>query len=268
MKIKLPQLLIIITIGFIAIGISSCKKDDLLPETVYGSVKFSFNHLYNTIPIKQDTTIYPDGVGNLFQVNEIQYFISDIKLYKSDGKKYTISAWREFQYVDLDIPSSLSWNTTDKIPIGSYDSITFTFGFSKEKNKSFMFVNAPEVNMFWPEFLGGGYHYMKFNLKWLDTTGFLRGFPLHLGIGQITDTSGTITGFVHNNFTVNLPQAKFAIKENGITEIPIQMNVENWFKNPHTVNLKTLPSDIMQNQNAMKMFCENGRNVFSVGLIK
>ena len=29
-----------------------------------------------------------------------------------------------------------------------------------------MFVNPPEVNMMWPDVLGGGYHYLMLNGKW------------------------------------------------------------------------------------------------------
>ena len=55
--------------------------------------------------------------------------------------------------------------------------------------------------MFWPEMLGGGYHYMKMNMIWSDTSA-LNPFNMHLGIGQIYSSLepnvDSITGFVPN----------------------------------------------------------------------
>ena len=42
------------------------------------------------------------------------------------------------------------------------------------------------------------------------------------------------------------------------------MNVENWFKNPHTYDHNYWGSHIMQKQDAMHMLKENGWNVFDM----
>lgn len=233
----------------------------------FGSLVLYFSHQVDNNPIDFDTIIYINEAGNEYMVNEIQYFISDVTLYKNGDKK-VINEWEDIHYVDSDIPETQEWNILDKIEIGEYDSIAFTFGINEEKNQSFMYVNPPERDMFWPEFLGGGYHYLKLNGKWKNLEGVIYPFDFHLGIGQIY--SGGITSidsieaFTQNYFTVSLPNSSFQVTENDTKEINLIMHVENWFKSPHTYDHNIWGSYIMQNQEAMQTAKENGKNVFSI----
>ena len=114
--------------------------------------------------------------------------------------------------LDTDLDETLEWKVYDHIPVGSYSGISFTFGIGEDKNHTLMYVNPPESLMFWPEFLGGGYHYMKLNGKWLDSNQQVSPFNFHLGIGQIYDSTGAITGFIHNNFNVIIPHSSCTMK--------------------------------------------------------
>jgi hypothetical protein len=42
------------------------------------------------------------------------------------------------------------------------------------------------------------------------------------------------------------------------------MNLESWFKGPHNWDFNGWGGDIMQNQAAMAVGCENGMDVFSL----
>jgi hypothetical protein len=108
-----------------------------------------------------------NAAGNQYEINEIRYFISDVQFHKSDGTVININDCTLAYYVDNTIPSTLTWNICDKLPIGTYDSISFRFGIISSKNQSYMFVNPPESNMAWTDILGGGYHYMQLNGKWV-----------------------------------------------------------------------------------------------------
>ena len=131
-----------------------------------------------------------------------------------------------------------------------------------------MFVNPPESFMFWPIYLGGGYHHMKLNGKWLDENQQISPFDFHLGIGQIYYSyPDSITGFVQNYFNVELPNSSFSLVKNQTKEIQIIMNIENWFKSPNTYNHDDWGGDIMQNKEAMFLACENGHDVFTAEFI-
>lgn len=245
--------------------IYSCHKDEEGgQEPSYGYIAMEFLHYADGSPLVTDTMMYVNEAGNPYLVNEIQYFISDLTLHRAGGGRVLIDDWKDMHYVDTDLPGTHGWDIPDKLPVGAYEKISFTFGIREEKNSSLMFVNPPESYMFWPEYLGGGYHYMKLNGKWLDKDGRISPFDFHLGIGQIYDTAGNITGFIHNAFEISFPGAAFTLAENETQHIQLTMNVENWFRNPNTYDHDEWGGDIMQKQEAMLLGCENGHDVFSV----
>ncbi len=246
--------------------VNACKKDE--EKTNSGKIVFEFKHRVDGDVLEVDRLNYTDYAGYKYLINEIQYFISKVKLYKSDGTVNEINEWKSIHYVDTDIEDTQKWEVFDEIIPGLYDSISFVFGIDSASNESYMYANPPENNMFWPDNLGGGYHYLKCNGKYQDPpTLRLLPFNMHLGIGQIyaTDTINVnqITGFIHNYFTVSLPGSSFEIKNEETKLFSIVMNIEQWFKDPHVYDHKEYGSYIMQTQEAMNIVKENGHNVFS-----
>jgi len=249
--------------------ISSCKKDnDSDPAKTSGKIIFSIEHKVGGQFLKENELIYINAAENEYLITEVKYFISDITFYHSYGSRKVIGEWKDIYYVDENITETKTIRFYDDIPTGIYDSITFIFGISEEKNKSFMFVNPPEVNMFWPEVLGGGYHYMMINGKWKDTADVIQPFNFHLGIGQLyygsTYDVDSIYAFVQNYFTVHLPGSAFTMNDQDTIEFRLSMNVEKWFENPHIFDFNYWGGAIMQNQQAMQTAKENGWNVFSI----
>lgn len=270
----MKNLLIWIVWGAI-IMMCACKGEEPEPEpTDHGKIIFTFLHRVDGDPLVIDTMIYTNAASNHFLITEVQYFISDVTLYQSDGSEFLIDDWTDIHYVDNDIPATMTWDVFDKIPPGSYDSISFMFGISQEKNISLMFVNPPERDMFWPDVLGGGYHYLKLNGKWLND-GMTQDepFEFHLGIGQIysgdTINVNDITGFVHNSFRVTLPGSSFQMAAGDTIYLALSMNIEQWFTDPNTIDFYTFPFNIMQCQECMRMGCDNGKEgVFTVVISK
>lgn len=241
----------------------SCSNDDHPPEPDPAKINFHFTHYNAGQPQQYDTMMYTNAAGNPYLVNEIQYFISDVTLHYSNGSTQLLDEWKDIHYIDTDLPETHTWQVYDDIIPGEVQQVSFTFGISAEKNQSLMFLNPPERDMFWPEYLGGGYHYMKLNGKWLAGDGMVKPFDFHLGIGQIY-TGGvihpdSITGFVQNYFEVALPNSSFSISAGEHLDFEIRMNVENWFQNPNTYNHDEWGGDIMQQQDAMHLGCENGK---------
>lgn len=253
------QLTIFILTSILIFG--GCGKDRTEPEKA--SMRIRFEHKVDGEPLIKDQMIYTNAAGNVYEVTEIMYFISDLKLHRNDGTVVEPATWDDIYYIDTNIPTTLSWTLPGNIPAGIYDSITFIFGISEEKNKSFMFVNPPEVNMAWPDILGGGYHYLMLNGWWMDPDEVRQSYNFHLGIGQIYEND-TIKGFVQNYFTVEPEGSGFEVEEGMLIEAELTMHIENWFQNPHVYDHNQWGGAIMQNQDAMQMGCENGRDVFAV----
>jgi hypothetical protein len=198
----------------------------------------------------------------------VKYFISDITFWAHDGTKVMVDDWQDIFYLDVDIPSTLEFQVYDPLPAGKYDSVSFTFGIPEEKNVSFMFVNPPEVNMSWPDILGGGYHYLMLDGKWKDHAGSLQPFNFHLGIGQLYHGEGfdtdSIYAFVQNYFRVSPGDSGFTIDAGDTINLHLTMHIESWFETPHTFDFDVWGGAIMQNQQAMEIGKINGFDVFSL----
>ena len=256
---KIYTILIFASILFI-----SCKHES---EESYGKVQFNFTFNVNGATLKTDTILYTNAAGNPYMINDIQYFITNITLIKTDGSSFPLTKDGFYRYIDTGIPSTLSWLASDAIPSGNYNSVSFTFGIKSYQNKSNMFVNPPESDMWWPDMMGGGYHYMKFDGKWLPPSQTVGNpFGIHLGIGMVVDTIVHDTTFVDNSFDVKLNFSTLVIhNENHV--INLSMNVDSWFSTPHVYDLNVEGGMTMQSQSLMQMIKENGYDVFSAQLV-
>lgn len=207
--------------------------------------------------ILTDSLCYHNDAGNAFMINEIQWFISHIEIKNEKGEWLPLNENGDIHYLEYQ-PQECNTFHWQSIPKGQYDAMRFTFGLDEADNKTGLFSNPPESEMFWPEPLGGGYHYMKINGKWLNSEGNLVPMCIHLGIGQ----NAQLTEFYHNHFSVEIPFDE-PIGQNDFS-LTISMNINNWFRNPHICDFNDWGSGIMQNQSAQQTLKENGCDVFSV----
>ena len=157
-NIALLKRIVFFVLAVIMSGLASCTEKK--PAETTNKLKIKFNHRVDNNSLIFNQMIYTNAAGNNYEVTEVMYFISDLKLHHSDGRTIQPAQWDDIHYIDTNIPSTFDWIVGKDIPTGLYDSLTFTFGFTQARNQSFMFVNPPEVNMDRPEVLGGGVKYM------------------------------------------------------------------------------------------------------------
>jgi len=243
---------------FILLFITACKKDDTVCK-----MSIQFDHTVDGAQLVRDMRIYTNEAGNLYEVNELQYFISELALWK-DGIRYAAEADTNIHYIDIEIPSTLEWSPGSAFPEGTYDSVTFIFGLNAFWNNSGLFLNPPERDMFWPDIMGGGYHYMKMNGKWEALNGESLPFNLHLGIGMGSDINGNDV-FYHNFFPVKLDLENCTLEGNQVKpSLRFTMNINSWFTTPYTWDWNITGGQIMQNQEAMHTAASNGKDAFTV----
>lgn len=246
----------------------SCNED---PEPKgNGSLAFTFHHLIDGEPAVFNVMQYTNAAGNLYEVTEAQWFISDITLEAVDGSKLVLDKEEFAHYVDTNPnrASTLSWMIPEEVPAGEYTSIAMTFGIKGEKNKPYIFPDQPESSMEWPIAMGGengGYHYMKLNGFWKTQEGERKPFNFHLGVGQERNEADEVVGFMQNWFEVELPNSGFTLLTGKTATVSLSMNIEEWFDNPHAYDHNVFGGGIMKNQEAMGTACENGKTgVFEV----
>jgi len=235
---------------------ASCKK----PKE--GNVEIYFTHTADGQSVHFNQLIYTNIAGNSYQVNEIKYFISRITLINQKGESVTIAQDKGIHYVDCSLENTLSWKI-DHIPQGRYTAISFVFGLDEDDNKNNRFVNPPECNFSWPQPLGGGYHYMQINGKFLNKEGNIQNMNIHTGIGQLYNENNEVTQFVYNFFTVNIP-IDFLVETDDVKSLTLNMEIQRWFDTPNLYDFNEFGTGIMQNQKAQQMLKENGWNVFTI----
>ena len=225
------------------------------PRDRHGDLTLVVSYEVNGQSLVTDTLCYTNEAGNRFLVAEIQWFFSNMEICDAQGRWITLG---DVFYIDTNIPESHALRI-NSLPVGVYNKLRFTFGLDDADNLTGRFSNPPERDMFWPEPLGGGYHYMKLNGKYLDGNGNLAPMNIHLGRGQ----NANLTEFYDNSFRVELP-VDLTITEDGENTLNLVMTIDNWFRSPHLYDINTFGSAIMQNQEAQRLLKENGNDVFSV----
>ena len=220
----------------------------------YGDLTLVVSHEVDGQPLVTDTLCYSTEAGNRFLVTEIQWFLSNLELCDTQGRWIALG---DVFYFDTNLPERQTIRF-EAVPATTYRTLRFTFGMNDTNNLTGRFSNPPERDMFWPEPLGGGYHYMKLNGKYLDGDGNLAPMNIHLGRGQNAD----FTEFYDNSFSVEIP-VELTVIESGDNALNLVMTVNHWFCDPHLYDINTFGSAIMQNQEAQQTLKENGHNVFS-----
>lgn len=235
---------------------SACRKTD-----DRGVLDVRIGYAVNNGPLICDTLRYVNEAGNRFMINEIQWFLSRVELQDDQGNWIAFGEGDNLFYVDTQLPETHLLHS-DSLPAGHYNHLRFTFGLDEADNRTGRFPNPPETNMFWPEPLGGGYHYMKLNGKWQNGEGLLVPLNIHLGVGQNAD----MTAFYPNYFSVTLPAA-ITLVAGQHTEALLLMTVDNWFRNPHIYDFESDGAAIMQDQAAQTKLKENGHDVFEFKIL-
>jgi hypothetical protein len=245
---KKMKLAVLLLMSGLAVVSCSKKKDDVNPQPVSGAISFNFAHFVGSAELMKNTIQYTNAAGNLYSVETLKYFISDIRLYRADGTSHLID--EEF-YVDA--MDETTWKRPSiQVPVGEYESISFIFGLNEKKNVTGAFPNPPENAMEWPVPMGGGYHYMKLEGK-IDSSGTIKNYQCHTG-----PTDGN-----PNYITVGLNNSGFTLDTTNRT-VTIKMNINNWWVSPNTLDLNDMTM-IMGNQAMQEKLQANGKeDVFSI----
>ncbi len=226
--------------------INSCVKYKQPQLTEYSSAQISLQVKVDSDNLEWDTVKFVNVAGNKYGVHNINMYISNIKMKTITGEIYFS---KKIFYLDpLDIKKNKL--ILDSIPVGIYDEISFYIGVDSVQNKSFLLpTSIDNLNMAWPDAMGGGYHFLKLEGYYLDNLSVKKGFAIHLGKNS------------------NIPFIKISQimkQENVNQEYTLFFDVNEVFKNPYQYNFNIDNNYTMTDSLAMLRIKQNITDAFKI----
>lgn len=244
MNIKHPYLSIMAGALLITTACTKTEPPGPTPKQ-NGKLEITLTHQCNGSKLLFDTINYQNLAGNKYSVTNLVYYLSLVTLIDENEVSVSSNA-----VLFIDGNKSPVVHLLNDIPVGTYKRLRFNIGIDAAHNVTGKLENTPEnVNMQWPEAIGGGYHFLKFEGNFLDSLNKPMGFAVHLG------TQPTLV--THDEIPVNL-----IISETDITKIHLVMNVNEWFQNPYAYDLQKDGNYTMAVEPLMNLIKNNGHDVF------
>lgn len=238
------------------------KDDGSCTYPTEGTITLNFTHNVNGSNVTAsefDLLNYTNADGNVWSVTKLQYLISDVRFYMANGDSMMIEG---YHLVDLDDTTTLSYVLPEAVPTNPFIGIGFTYGFDEVDNVDGAYADLNVASWSSPTMLGGGYHQLKFEGRFIDDMGDTMSFQYH-NLSTIRKTTPDTT-FHANYANMNLTNS---FSFTGNTSIEIKMDLNEWFQNPITWDLDTYSSMLMPNYDAQVMMKQNSYSVFSVGAV-
>ena len=240
---------------------TSCVEEDI-PGLQSTSVSLNFKHDWDGTNVSSanfNAIQYFNENNDELSIEKLRYLISDFTFHKSNGETIVVEG---YNLVDVTNDNNLTYVLPAQIPVGTYSNVSFTFGFENDDNTDGAYADLNSASWNVPTMLGGGYHFMQLEGKFINNVASDQGYQYH-AIRAVDNTDPMNLIFQDTFFTVNLGEV---IVHNN-SSVDVKMNIAEWFKNPHSWDLNNLNSMLMPNFNAQVKMYDNGQDAFSLGTV-
>ncbi|MFM8950069.1 MAG: MbnP family protein [Bacteroidota bacterium] len=141
-----------------------------------GVVRFEFENYVDASPLQLGPLAYTNQAGNVFSVDLLKYYISNIRFFNQGTEVY---AAPNYELLDASDPTSLNFDIP--VPIGSFDEVRFLLGVDSARNYSGAQNGEldPVYGMFWD--WNTGYIYFKHEGQFIDSVGVTQPLVYHYG---------------------------------------------------------------------------------------
>jgi hypothetical protein len=246
-------------------GFSACKKDKKIepePDVIAGTgtVQVSLNHragnqnfLFNQNYITEN--------GDTVNFDMLNYFISNFSLVNKDGSVFTIPK-DDCYFLIKHENGKLRITNLNNIPSGDYTAIRFIVGVDSAKScapaadrKGDLDPVGAAQGMYWD--WNSGYIFMM--AEGLSPQSASGVFKLHVG-----GFGGYNTPTINNlrSFELSFPYEELKVREGKSSEVHVNVDVMELFKNPNTIKLAETP--IIMHSAAATRIADNYKNMFVV----
>lgn len=245
---KLSTLLAVAAL--LLVSIQGCKKDDHDHDhnTNPGSIELSFDNVAGSEALVFGN-VYVNEAGEQLTFNKLLYYVSNVKLVKTDGTEYEVPKDSCYFLIDHSVAASRTV-TINNVPAGSYSGVKFIIGVDSLKSTTDISQRTGSLDpagaaaeMYWS--WNSGYIFVKCEgtspQAPLDTISNTRPFFYH--IGGYGGYSSPALNNIKNASISNSGEAA-EVAEGNTPEMHIKVDILQLFKSPTTLSVATHP-DVM-----------------------
>ncbi|WP_159466727.1 MbnP family protein [Dyadobacter sp. 3J3] len=272
----MKKLIYLSLLSFIcAVSIVACNDDsnDVTdnPDLVAGTGKLTlkFDNVSGTQDLKLDSTKYTNSSGEDFTVSTLNYFISNIKLVRDDGKTYTIPQDSSYFLIRESDPKS-QIVTLKQLPEGNYTGVEYIIGVDSLRSVSGIDKRVGALDpsgdpedggMYWA--WSSGYIFLKLEGVSAKAGSANNKFYYHIGF-----FGGYDSKTVNNIKTVKLDFGgnKAIVSSENVPQVRLIGDVQKVFNGPVPISIAKNPS-IMFDFTLSSNAANNYKSMFSFGEI-
>ncbi len=236
--------------------VACSSNDDINVNPV--SINFNFTHSWEETQITSNDFnefVFTNENGETLSIERLRYVVSEVILIHESG---VVTQINEHKLIDV-TNDDVTFITSPLVLPGNYNSVSIRFGLASDYNldDAYPDLNTAVFNV--GDMLGGGYHYMQFDGKFLDSNNTELPFNYHYI--PAVDLSA-VNAPQPEDTSINLNLGPTVISEN--STITINMDLYEWFSNPIVWDLNSLSVNLMPNYEAQLLIAQNAASVFSL----
>lgn len=237
----------ITVIGILGLALwCGCKKEETQINPIQQELLVRVSYKVDGDSLIASDIRYVNAAGNPFSVNRLQYYLSRFSVQNLNGDWKTLD---DIVYLDA-FDAEKNAFLLKGIPAGNYQSFRIIIGLEPDQNLSNSLPQTVDnINMIWPEPMGGGYHFMKLEGYFIDEDSKTQGYAMHLGNNPFFSEA-----LISQTFKIN----------SGKDTLDLNMNIAEWFKNPNQYDFTIQGNYSMGKDSSMRKLSENGHDIFSI----
>ena len=241
----------LLAIGLLSLTVWACDTVD--PDTSFnpappGTLQLAFDNVVGNQDLQLNTGTYRNASGESFTPTTLNYFVSNLKLTRTDGREYVVPQDSSYFLIKENVPTSQTI-TLQNVPAGSYKSVSFMIGVDSLRSTMDIGQLTGVLNpagdhtsasgMYWS--WNSGYIFLKLEgtspSAPIDATGE-NTFRYHIGF-----FGGRDTRTINNLKTVLIPfgNDRVTVTAKQRPTVTIQADVLKLFDGPATVSIAKNP---------------------------
>lgn len=265
----------ILSVLALALWVTSCAFPDENEDTdpiETGTIQLQFDNIVGNQDLQLDSVRYTNAAGEDFTISKLNYYISNIKLIKSDGSVFTVP--QDSSYFLIREANTGSQNLSIRnVVTGEYTGVEFMVGV--DSLRSVMEPTEPgrkgildkdmgptnEEAMYWD--WNPGYIFLKLEGESDSSTTANGEYYYHIGGfgGRTTQTLNNL-----KTIKLNFPGQRAIVTTSIVSNVHIQADILKIFNGPTRLSIKENPGVMFTEFS--KQIADNYAGMFSVKEIK